>query len=130
MSARARICLIDDDMLVRDALALGLTDAGFDVLAAPGAAAGYDLTARERIDAIVTDLNMPGTDGAQLIAQVRARFPDMPIVAISGATEINGLSVIDVARARGADAVLTKPFRARELANLLERLLGARQTGA
>jgi DNA-binding response OmpR family regulator len=128
MSAAAQICLIDDDVFVRDALALGLTDAGFKVLTAPGAAAGYDLTARENIDALVTDLNMPGTNGAQLIAQVRARWPELPIVAISGATVINGLSAPDVARARGADAVLIKPFRARELAALLRRLLAARQT--
>lgn len=130
MSAGARICLIDDDIFVRDALALGLSDAGFEVLTAPGAAAGYDLTAREQVDAVVTDINMPGTDGAQLIAQVRARFPELPIVAISGAAEIDGRSVLDVARVRGADAVMTKPFRARELADLLMRLLSARRPSA
>ena len=129
MSGGARICLIDDDIFVRDALALGLGDAGFDVLTAPGAAAGYDLAAREQLDALVTDLNMPGTDGAQLIAQVRARFPQLPIIAISGATEINGTSVLDVARVRGADAVMIKPFRARELAELLHRLLSERRAG-
>jgi DNA-binding response OmpR family regulator len=127
MGDKTRICLIDDDIFVRDALALGLTDAGFEVLTAPGAAAGYDLTARENVEAVVTDINMPGTDGAQLIAQVRARWPDLPIVAISGASVIDGRSVVDVARARGADATLIKPFRARELAGVLERLLTERR---
>jgi DNA-binding response OmpR family regulator len=127
MSAAARICLIDDDIFVRDALALGLSDAGFEVLAAPGAAAGYDLTAREEVDALVTDINMPGTDGAQLIAQVRAHWPELPIVAISGASVVDGRSVIDLARVRGADATLIKPFRARELAALLDRLLVERR---
>ncbi|HYD74322.1 MAG TPA: response regulator [Candidatus Binatia bacterium] len=123
---KARICLIDDDMLVRDALALGLTDAGFEVLPAPGAAAGYDLTARENIQAVVTDINMPGTDGAQLISELRARWPRLPIVAISGASMIDGRSIAEIARERGADAALLKPFRARELAAVLERLLSAR----
>lgn len=36
----SRVCLVDDDILVRDALALGLQDAGYEVLTAPGAAAG------------------------------------------------------------------------------------------
>jgi DNA-binding response OmpR family regulator len=122
----ARICLIDDDIFVRDALALGLTDAGFDVLAAPGAAAGYDLAARENVQAVVTDLNMPGTNGVQLIAELRARWPALPIVAISGASFIDGRPITEIARERGADAAMIKPFRARELAAVLERLLGER----
>ena len=122
----ARICLIDDDMFVRDALALGLTDAGFEVLSAPGAAAGYDLAARENVEAVVTDINMPGTDGAQLISELRARWPYLPIVAISGASVIDGRPTTEIARERGADAALIKPFRARELAAVLERLLRER----
>ncbi len=124
---KARICLIDDDIFVRDALALGLSDAGFDVMAAPGAAAGYDLAARENVEAVVTDLNMPGTDGAQLISELRARWPELPIVAISGASQIDGRQTTDIARERGADATMIKPFRARELAAVLERLLSERR---
>ena len=124
---KARICLIDDDIFVRDALALGLSDAGFDVMAAPGAAAGYDLAARENVEAVVTDLNMPGTDGALLISELRARWPELPIVAISGASQIDGRQTTDIARERGADATMIKPFRARELAAVLERLLSERR---
>jgi len=123
MKTAPRLCLIDDDAFVRDALALGLRDAGFDVLTAPGAAAGYDIVARQDIDAVVIDLNMPGANGAQLIAQIRARWPALPIVAISGASVIDGQPVADVAREHGADAALAKPFRARELASTLHRLL-------
>jgi DNA-binding response OmpR family regulator len=129
MGAKPRICLIDDDIFVRDALELGLRDAGFDVVTAPGAAAGYDLTARESVNAVVTDINMPGTDGAQLIAQLRTRWPTLPIVAISGANLIDGRVTADLARERGANAALIKPFRIRELAAVLERLL-AEQRGA
>jgi DNA-binding response OmpR family regulator len=127
MSTRTRICLIDDDIFVRDALALGLSDAGFEVLTAPGAAAGYDIAARENVAAVVTDINMPGTDGAQLISELRARWPLLPIIAISGAGIIDGRPIADVAREHGADASLTKPFRARELAAALEQLLAERR---
>ena len=123
---KARLCLIDDDMFVRDALALGLSDAGYEVLTAPGAAAGYDLAARENVAAVITDINMPGTDGAQLISELRGRWPRLPIVAISGASMIDGRPTPEVARERGADAALIKPFRARELAAVLERLLRER----
>lgn len=126
MAHAPRICLIDDDDFVRDALSLGLRDAGFDVVTAPGAATGYDVVAQDAIDAVVTDINMPGTDGAQLIAQLRARWPELPIIAISGAAVNNGTSVHDIARERGADAALIKPFRARELAAALTRIMAAR----
>ena len=122
----SRICLVDDDILVRDALALGLRDVGYEVLTAPGAAAGLDLLARRQVDALVTDLNMPGADGAQLIADARRRWPLMPIVAISGAAVVSGNPLSEVAADLGADAVMVKPFRARQLADLLERLIAAR----
>jgi len=125
MSSHARICLIDDDIFVRDAMALGLGDAGFDVITAPGAAAGFDVLSRESVEAVITDMNMPGTDGAQFIAEARGRWPNIPIIAISGAAVINGRNTADVARELGANATLIKPFRARELAALIERVLAA-----
>lgn len=127
MTTRARICLIDDDILVRDAMALGLTDSGFDVVTAPGAGAGIEIASRERLHAIITDMNMPGVGGAEFIPEARARWPDMPIIAISGAAVLNGRNTADVARELGADATLIKPFRARELAALIERALAARR---
>ena len=122
-----RICLIDDDVFVLEAMALGLRDGGFHVLAAPGAAAGLDIARREGMDAIVTDLNMPGTSGAQLIVEARALWPSIPIIAISGASVIDGRSVADVARVLGADALLSKPFRAHQLISLLNELFAARK---
>lgn len=127
MTARARICLIDDDIFVRDAMALGLADAGFDVVTAPGAAAGFDIVARESVHAIVTDMNMPGASGADLIPEARARWPEIAIVAISGAAQIGGRNTADVAREAGADATMIKPFRARELAATIDRALAARR---
>lgn len=91
------------------------------------AAAGLDVLDREHIDVVITDMNMPGTGGAQFIPEARARWPQMPIVAISGAAIIDGRNTADIARALGADATLIKPFRARELAALIERVLDIRR---
>ncbi len=118
-----RICLIDDDPIVRDALSLGLSDAGFDVLVAPGAAAALDMMGRDRVDAVVTDMKMPGFDGGALIAALRERWPELPVVAISGGGEIGGKSVSDIARDQGANACLVKPFRATDIAKALDALL-------
>ena len=118
-----RICLIDDDIYVRDSLALGLRDAGYEAVTAPGAVAGLDIVTHNSVHAIVTDMNMPGTGGAELIAQARATWPDIAIVAITGAAAVDGRNVSDIATERGADAVLIKPFRVAELVALMARLL-------
>jgi DNA-binding response OmpR family regulator len=122
-----RICLIDDDVTVLDALALGLRDAGYEVSTAAGAAAGLDTIAHGGIDAIVTDMNMPGLSGAQLVAEARTRWPHLPIIIMSGESQLDGRKVVDVARALGADAIIRKPFRARELDLLLQDALRERR---
>src|SRR5262249_13388331 len=124
MTDAVRICLIDDDIYVRDAIALGLSDAGFQVWTAPGAAAGLDIVKREGADVIVTDMSMPGTDGAELITQVRSLYPGLPVIAISGSSVIDGRDALEVARERGATVVMTKPFRASALAAVLRDVLG------
>jgi DNA-binding response OmpR family regulator len=127
VTARPRVCLVDDDIFARDAMSLGLTDAGFDVVATPGAAAGLDILARERFDAIVTDLHMPGTDGAALIEEARRRWPALPIVVVTGSTSFGGTTIDDVARELGVDALMVKPFRAQVLVAKLNELLSARR---
>jgi len=123
MSPARRICLIDDDTFARNALTLALEDAGYEVMPAPGAAAGFDAVRRNGADAIVTDMNMPGTGGAELIMQARQAWPQMPIVAISGSSAVGERSLTDVARDRGANAALSKPFAVGELTAVLEQLL-------
>jgi DNA-binding response OmpR family regulator len=119
----ARVCLIDDDIYVRDAMAMGLADAGFEVVTAPGVAAGLDLMRREGVDAVITDMHMPGSDGAQLIAEARKEWPTLPIIVITGSMSFAGVEINEVARQLGADALFVKPFRARELAEKLTQLL-------
>ena len=65
-----RILLVDDEDMVRETLAATLEDAGFSVLAAgSGAEAVALLDAGEPVDAMVSDLSMPGMDGLALTRQ-------------------------------------------------------------
>ena len=122
-----RICIIDDDVALLEAAAAGLREAGYAVMAAPGAAAGLDLVMRAGADAIITDMNMPGTSGAQLIAEARASWPHMPIVAVSGSQTAEGESMLDMARDLGADALVSKPFRLAELKRVLDDVVARKQ---
>ncbi len=69
---------------------------------------------------------MPGSDGAQFIPEARARWPDIPIVAISGAAQIDGPKTSQFARDLGPDETLIKPFRPKPLAAAIERAMARR----
>jgi len=74
---------------------------------------------------LVTDLHMPGVSGATVIAEMKRRHPDVPIIAISGLfTSGLGLTA-DGARAIGAARTLAKPFKRDELLEAVVALLAS-----
>lgn len=85
---RGRILLAEDEALIRRALVRTLTLAGYDVTAvADGEEALSVLQSTDDLVCIVTDLSMPRMDGEELTRNVRRRFPDLPMVLLSGNRE-------------------------------------------
>ncbi len=81
------ILVVDDESNIRESTALLLKAAGYDVNTAKH---GFDaiLQLKRTIpDLIISDLNMPQMSGFELLSVVRRRFPDIPVIAISGAYE-------------------------------------------
>src|SRR3989454_1175537 len=80
------VLVVDDDPALLAALpeALRLRMAGVTVDTADSGAAALDRIAARDFDAIVTDIRMPGMDGLALLAEIRARRPDTPILIITG----------------------------------------------
>jgi len=66
-----RILTIDDSKTMRDMLMLALSDAGFDVLQAVDGQDGLDVLGKERVDVVITDINMPKMDGYEVIRNLR-----------------------------------------------------------
>lgn len=86
-SSKHLILVVDDEKIVRDSTALLLRTAGYDVNTAEH---GFDaiLQLRRTIpDIIISDLNMPQMSGFEFLSVVRRRFPEIPVIAISGAYE-------------------------------------------
>ena len=112
------ILLADDEELVRASTAEMLRELGFEVVEVTSAD-----EALHRIDAgmspsvVVTDHLMPGMTGAELARILRRRRPELPVLIISGYSDMDGLAP-DMAR-------LTKPFRQSDLARSLAALTGA-----
>jgi len=80
-----RVLVVDDEPLIRFATVEALEDAGFEVLEAGNADEALVLLQKSEVDAVFTDVNMPGTtDGLGLMAQVRAHSPQTRVIVTSG----------------------------------------------
>lgn len=80
----ATILIIDDDVLVRDSIALFLEDYGYVVLQAENGRIGMDIFARQAPALILVDLRMPEMDGLEVLARVVEQSPETPIIVVSG----------------------------------------------
>jgi PAS domain S-box-containing protein len=120
-----RVLLVDDEDVVRETLAASLEEAGFAVLAAgSGAEALALLDAGEAVDALVTDLAMPGIGGLAVIREAHARRPDLPAVLLTGyAGEAAHLAVSG--GLPGGLLLLRKPVSAAQLVDRIEMVLVA-----
>jgi CheY-like chemotaxis protein len=87
-TSKYRILVVDDEPSVRESLAGFLKTAKYDVSTAEN---GFDALLQLRRapspDVIISDLNMPQMSGFEFLSVVRRRFPDIPVVAVSGAYE-------------------------------------------
>ncbi|NJR79656.1 PAS domain-containing protein [Sphingomonas corticis] len=109
--------LVDDEPLVRATTADMLAELGFTVVEAGSAEEALDAIDRGlRPDVIVTDHLMTGRSGSELAAETRGRFPDLPVLLVSGYADVAGVDP-DLPR-------LVKPFRQVDLAARLAELTG------
>jgi two-component system chemotaxis response regulator CheY len=113
-----RILTIDDSKTMRDMLMLTLTDAGFEVLQAVDGQDGLNVLKRERVDVIITDINMPVMNGYEVIQHLRANpeHKNTPILVLT--TESDQENKIR-ARDAGATGWIVKPFDPEKLADVI-----------
>lgn len=104
-----RILTIDDSKTMRDMLMLTLAEAGFDVLQAVDGQDGLDVLVNERVDVVITDINMPRMDGYEVIRQLR-RKPEHQSTPILVLTTESESEKKNLAREAGATGWLVKPF--------------------
>jgi DNA-binding response OmpR family regulator len=83
--ARGKVLVVEDEALIRFAIADDLRDAGFEVFEAETADAAIEILGREDVRLLFTDIDMPGSmDGLKLSAVVRDRWPPVRIIVTSG----------------------------------------------
>ena len=117
------VLVVDDDLMVVQAVAFLLEDRGFQVMTATDGAQGLRLYRTHRPDLVLTDIIMPEKEGIALTRELRSEFPDAKIIAMSGGGRIGNSDYIKIARALGADAGLYKPFDDDELVDTIQTVL-------
>ena len=106
-SGGAKILTIDDEYVLRQSIVAYLEDSGFTVFESDNGASGLETFYREKPDLILTDLQMPNLGGLEVLAEITEKAPNIPVIVISGAGDMN--DVIEALRL-GAWDYLTKPI--------------------
>ncbi|MGD2125383.1 MAG: response regulator [Desulfobacteraceae bacterium] len=119
----ARILVIEDEEEIRSMLGQVLEDAGYEVEEAPNGMEGIRLCREKPVDLLITDMIMPKKEGMETILDIKAEFPDVKIIAISGGGKIGPQPYLQIAQGFGAIRVFSKPFRIEELLAAIRRLL-------
>lgn len=119
----ARVLVIDDDPLVRKALAALLADR-YDYVLAASTVEGIEHAESARFDVALVDMNMPGLNGLEAVKGLRHIKPPIPIIAMSGGSQTQSPEDYAVLAVRmGAYAFLGKPFTRETLFATIERAL-------
>jgi len=125
-SAKWKVLLVDDDRRSREAMAAWLESEGFDVIsAADGQAARHHI--HDGVAVIVTDLQMPKTDGLALLRYARDQAPHAAVILVTGHGTVN---TAVAALKEGAFDYLTKPVEPKALAQCVRAAVAERAMAA
>ncbi|MDX1367054.1 sigma-54 dependent transcriptional regulator [Pseudomonas sp.] len=114
----AKVLLVEDDRSLREALADTLALGGHDYRAVDCAEAALVALTQEPFGLVISDVNMPGMDGHQLLALIRQRQPQLPVLLMTAFAAVE--RAVDAIR-QGAADYLVKPFEPKTLLALVDR---------
>src|SRR5207249_4326139 len=84
MKFQGTVLIVDDEAYVRESLATVLQRAGYKVRTADGSQAALQPGILEGLDAVITDLRMPGDDGLRLLNALVEKEPGLPVIVLTG----------------------------------------------
>ena len=115
------ILVVDDEPLVRRTLIQMIREQGYEVAAAASAEEALVWLSRTPCRLVLTDVRLPGVSGLDLLREVRARFPQVGVVLVTG---YGSVEMAVEAMQQGAQDFLLKPFDLGRVAEVLGRALG------
>lgn len=118
----AHILLIDDDEQLREMMEMMLIAAGHMVTTAGDGEEGVQRFRSQPADLVITDIVMPNQEGIETIRELRAEYPRVGIIAMSGGANYSGVWLA-MASKLGASRTLLKPFTIPQLAEAVAAVL-------
>lgn len=115
-----KILIVDDDPIVLSVMESIIMAHGYPVGTAGDGKQALDALYKDRFSIVITDINMPVMNGMELLRHVKAEFPKVGVIMVTGYSE--DYSYIDVINA-GAIDFMTKPFNGPELVAKLRRVI-------
>ncbi len=115
------ILIVDDENLMRELISEMLKDKAKSIIPAQNGPEALEVFKRiPKIDIIITDMNMPGMNGLQLLEKIRQMDPIIPVIVMTGYSEIFG---IEESLKSGVEEYIKKPFRKEELEIIVDRAM-------
>ncbi len=118
------VMVIDDDAAILRMVQRMLAETDYHCLPFNDAQAALDSLDHQAVHLIVTDIIMPGMEGIEVILNLRATFPNLPVIAISGGGRSDRADVLHLAKQLGATRILPKPFTRAELLSAIDAEIG------
>jgi two-component system, response regulator FlrC len=122
-TVKESVLVVEDDATLRDALVDTLRAADLSAVAAADAPAALQLLQSEEIALVISDVQMPGPNGYQLLASIKRLRPDLPVVLM---TAYGTVAQAVAAMREGATDYIVKPFDAQALIEMARRQLALR----
>ncbi|MFN3951460.1 MAG: response regulator transcription factor [Thermaurantimonas sp.] len=118
--SKAKILVVDDDHLIRQALSFKLEKEGYTVKIANDGESALSMIENEKFDVIISDIMMPYISGFELLKILKDKGSDAPVLML---TSLNTENAVVKAFDLGADDYVTKPFSPNELIIRIKKLL-------
>jgi len=118
----ATILVVDDSTTMRQMVAFTLTSAGHDVTEAPDGNNALATAKSKKFDLVITDVNMPGMNGIDLVQSLRA-LPECKFIPILVLTTEAGADLKQKGKSAGATGWIVKPFNPEVLLQTLKKVL-------
>ncbi len=120
MNSQPNILIVDDEEHIRKIMSIMLGKHGYQCRTAASGEEALALIGRESFDAVLTDLKMPGIDGLELLARLKADYPELVVVMVTAFASMD--TAIQAMKA-GAYDYVAKPFKEDEVVLILEKAL-------
>ena len=124
MTSNYKILLIDDDPRVLEVISEFLAIHHYHVICSKDGFEGLEIIEKNPhgIDLVITDIRMPYISGIGLIRLLKEKYPQIPVIAITGEGDI----AVEGSLAAKVDAVLLKPFQLEKMITIVENLIESR----